>query len=415
MNNHRKLLCGICGNTHHVKCVKLTNNIYHNMSLNEKDNWMCPDCMNIFPFNHCVDDDLFLQLTSNVYDRDLFIPRNSNELLFEPFDLQSDIFDNNDWDEHDPDIQYYLKTQNLINMCNSEYYDVDQFNSAILNIQSKTTFSSKNADDLSTFLTTLDQQFDIIGLSETWLNENNDIVPGFSNYTQVHNYRTNGTGGGVSLLLRAYIRYHKLEDLSIITEIFESIFIEIETVSNNVIIGCIYRPPNFNLIRFNEEINILLKKLNSMNKSVYIMGDFNINLLNSSSHSHTNEFVNTMFSSSFFPLINRPTRISDSTATLIDTIFTNHHGGSGEYLSGILPTDISDHFTIFHIISTGRLFNKIEETFSHRIINDNTINTFKAKIKHTNWNSVLECKNADAAYIIHFWYNFTLYTTRAVH
>ena len=166
-----------------------------------------------------------------------------------------------------------------------------------MNIQSKTTFSlihsnirsaSKNADDLSNFLTTLDHKFDIIGLSETWLNENNDIVPGFSNYTQVHNYRTNRTGGGVSLLLSAYIRYHKFEDLSIITELFESIFIEIETVSNNVIIGCIYRPPNSNLIRFNEEINILLKKLNSMNKSVYIMGDYNINLLNSSSHSHTN-------------------------------------------------------------------------------------------------------------------------------
>ena len=123
----------------------------------------------------------------------------------------------------------------------------------------------------------------------------------------------------------------------------------------------------------------------------HIMGDFNINLLNSSSHSHTNEFVNTMFSSSFSPLINRPTRISDSTATLIDNIFTNHHGGSGEYLSGILPTDISDHFTIFHIISTGRLFNKIEETFSHRIINDTTINTFKTK--SSIWNSALECKN----------------------
>ena len=64
--------------------------------------------------------------------------------------------------------------------------------------------------------------------------------------------------------------------------------------------------------------------------------------------------------------------VADSTATLIDNIFTSHHGGSGEYLSGILPTDISDHFSIFHIISTGRLFHKIEETFSHRIINDTT-------------------------------------------
>ena len=42
------------------------------------------------------------------------------------------------------------------------------------------------------------------------------------------------------------------------------------------------------------------------------MGDFN---------QHINDFTNVMFSSTFYPLISRPTRISSTTATLIDNIF----------------------------------------------------------------------------------------------
>ena len=52
------------------------------------------------------------------------------------------------------------------------------------------------------------------------------------------------------------------------------------------------------------------------------MRDFNINLLNM--HQATNDFVNLLTSNIFFPLISKPTRITSSTATLIDNIFTNN-------------------------------------------------------------------------------------------
>ena len=56
----------------------------------------------------------------------------------------------------------------------------------------------------------------------------------------------------------------------------------------------------------------------------YIMGDFNLNLLNDHSHQRTGEFLDIMYSNMFFPLITRPTRITSSSATLIDNIFTNN-------------------------------------------------------------------------------------------
>ena len=48
------------------------------------------------------------------------------------------------------------------------------------------------------------------------------------------------------------------------------------------------------------------------------MGDFNIDLLKSESCDFANKFTEQLFTSSFYPLITKPTRITSHTATLID-------------------------------------------------------------------------------------------------
>jgi len=59
------------------------------------------------------------------------------------------------------------------------------------------------------------------------------------------------------------------------------------------------------------------------NKTVLLAGDYNLDLLNPNSHVPTGEFLNNMLAYNFFPTIRHPTRISDSSATLINNIFTN--------------------------------------------------------------------------------------------
>ena len=71
------------------------------------------------------------------------------------------------------------------------------------------------------------------------------------------------------------------------------------------------------------------------------MGDFNLNLMNYQSHNPTGEFLDMMYSNTFFPLITRPTRITSHSATLIDNIFQNSL--ETNLLSSLLFTDISDH------------------------------------------------------------------------
>lgn len=59
------------------------------------------------------------------------------------------------------------------------------------------------------------------------------------------------------------------------------------------------------------------------------------------------EFCNTMFSLGLRPLIDKPSRITKDSATLIDNIFTNTQR---QVTSGLLISDVSDHLPVFVVV-----------------------------------------------------------------
>ena len=118
---------------------------------------------------------------------------------------------------------------------------------------------------------------------------------------------------------------------------------------HNVVIGVIYRPPDTNINSFIGHVSEILSKIKSDKKLLYIMGDFNINLLNTDKHNATQEFVDNLFSYTLLPAITKPTRVTSHSATLIDNIFCNDIITNNNVLTGILYTDITDHFPIFYI------------------------------------------------------------------
>ena len=159
------------------------------------------------------------------------------------------------------------------------------------------------------------------------MNDSNVELCKVHGYEGVHNYRKKKKGGGVSLLVKNCIKFSLRSELNILNDNIESIFIEIDKsllkFSNNIIIGTIYRPPSCDIHLFMNEISLILNKLNKENKSIFIMGDYNVNLLNSDKNVQISEFIELMYSCSFLPLINRPTRIHKNSVTLIDNIFCN--------------------------------------------------------------------------------------------
>ena len=78
-----------------------------------------------------------------------------------------------------------------------------------------------------------------------------------------------------------------------------------------------------------------------------VLGDFNINLL--SSDSSVIAYSNMLTSNSFFHIISVPTRVTKSSATLIDHILTNSLNSN--ITPGVVRYDISDHFPIYAIFS----------------------------------------------------------------
>ena len=161
-------------------------------------------------------------------------------------------------------------------------------------------------------------------------------------------HRSCKKGGGVGLFIKKDIPYVYRCDLVSPESIFESLFIEINKhvfrQQSNIILDIIYRPPNTDINSFNETLSTILEKLKVEHKICYLMGDYNINLLN---YSLPSDFVDLMHSHSFISLINRPTRITENSATLIDNIFVNKPNLSS--FQDILVTDISDHLPIIYI------------------------------------------------------------------
>ena len=105
----------------------------------------------------------------------------------------------------------------------------------------------------------------------------------------------------------------------------ESLFIEINkellNTDKNVLIGTIYRPPDTDTKEFINKFQIIIESIHRENKWCYLMGDFNINLMNCDTHNLTGEFYDLMTSFVFLPTITRSTRITHNSATLIDNIF----------------------------------------------------------------------------------------------
>ena len=104
-----------------------------------------------------------------------------------------------------------------------------------------------------------------------------------------------------------------------------------------------YQPPNTDAESFNKRLNTITSKFALTNdKEVIISMDHNLDLLKSSTHKHTQQSIEEMTDKNLLPTITRPTRITNSSATLIDIISVSKKLHRF-YESAILLDDMSDH------------------------------------------------------------------------
>ena len=247
-----------------------------------------------------------------------------------------------------------------------------------------------------------DKCFDVIGITEVFSMSKGDcVLPGYHPVEFAVRNDTTRSKGGVALYVNDKLQYKIRPDISIfIPNIFESIFIELIFGKKSIIVGTVYRPnsyPMADLDVFVHNMYDIQNLLNYEKKDVYIMGDINIDLLKFKEHKNTGEYVDNIFSHGFLPLITKPTRLGPHSATLIDHIYTNKQ--NIDAISGIVITDISDHFGIFSSIKYSKInqnnTNKIKTVRSLSQIN---INKFNNLLQQSDFTPVMESQCASTAY-----------------
>ena len=328
--------CSLCLTMVHLKCNNL--NVVDAEIIKNTDSdrfWICMFCSNnLFPFATLNDHKLYQTLSqnNNHYSGSSNSHSTNTCSTLKPAKNLSNLFN-----EFNNFSQQNENTENIFN-CN--YYDIEEIQS-LNNLNHENALShintcslSKDIEELEYLLDKTKIDFDVIGIVKSRIKSpiNCINVKGTSHEP----CPTGSAAGGTLLYIRNNLSYKPRNDLCIYksTEL-ESTFIKI-LKKTNVIMGCIYCHPHMDLHEFNDYcINNLLDKLSKENKTVFLLGDFDIHLLNYGQHSLTNEFLDPLSSHVLLPHIVEPTRIRNNSKTLTDNI----------YLNVITPNNISGNIT----------------------------------------------------------------------
>ena len=258
---------------------------------------------------------------------------------------------------HIPTLDDFDIDENYVQTINSKYYDISELSEfqssknkyfSLFHVNARSL--SKNFDQLLSVLVAVGISFDVLGITET----KEQIGKAFTTNVNIDEYHmytqpTKSAAGGVAIYVNNKLDHFERKDLSILHEEFESIWVEMKNKQGkNFLCGCIYRHPNTDISHFIEYMEATLSKINKKKYNVFLMGDFNIDLLQYASHNYTNDFLNTVISQSFVPYIHQPTRVTDHSATVIDNIFSNIT--DYETINGSITSLIADHFAQFLLI-----------------------------------------------------------------
>ena len=148
-----------------------------------------------------------------------------------------------------------------------------------------------NFDKVNLLLNNIHKPFSVIGVWETWLDDTTSELVNITGYSFVSNHRKSKSGGGVGIYLQNDLDYKlhpecNFSDL----EVIETLFLEITVPhGKNIIVRLVYRPPNHNVASFLDKFNNTLSYISKDNKQCFVLGDFNLDLLQYDRHLATQE------------------------------------------------------------------------------------------------------------------------------
>ena len=187
-----------------------------------------------------------------------------NQLKFNPFSLNNDNIALNE-------SNVKLDMVNNLNTINCNYYTPNNFKEKTNVINTGKSFSifhlnirsmANKFDTFKQLIISLNIEFQIMGLTETWLIDDDVNNFGLEGFKYICVNRSNKKCGGVGIYyVNEKVKYKLRNDININLEnLIESIFIEIITsTGKNVIVGVTYRPPNQKIETFEKAVDEIVK------------------------------------------------------------------------------------------------------------------------------------------------------------
>lgn len=233
---------------------------------------------------------------------------------------------------------------------------------------------------------TLVDDFDVVGVSETWLGDGVDAeaitIDGFTFYRQDRQTR----GGGVGIYVS-----NKIKSISLISSSInnhcEQIWIRIKIKNTSFAVGCVYRPPKGSLPSFIESLDDSLSLIFPTVDELICFGDVNIDLLSNGI------LVNSLEAYGLEQLINEPTRICGRSMTLLDPIFITNP----EYVlsSGVMDaSNVSDH-NLVHCELSFRSSVTEPKIHYYRDFKNFDVTLFQQDLVQESFNDIFAINNID--------------------
>lgn len=245
---------------------------------------------------------------------------------------------------------------------------------------------NKNFDELQIQLKHIGLRFDIIILTECWINKKSSPME-IAGYTTYSTVTSNKQNDGVIVYLKNEIKAEVKE-----TTITNANCLKIKIGKESTIFAIYRSPSSYNLDPFIKSLDDELT-LQKETKNVFLIGDLNINILENG-HPQKNEYLQILASHGLKSLINEPTRKVDNSKTCIDHIMSKT---KKQTQSVIYESTITDHFTTILAINQNKdRKTQIRPTIIEK--SETNWNAVKKNLQCTDWKKIQNIENANDAW-----------------
>ena len=192
-----------------------------------------------------------------------------------------------------------------------------------------------------------EQAFDVLGITESNLKSNSsDAQFELHGYGMERKDGTTKTTHGIVVYISNRLTYKRRYDLE--TDNIDGLWIEvILPKSKPILLGILYRSPSSDT-EHQSDICLQISTAMNSNSETWIMGDINHDLLqNRSRDAKCRAFKQFTRSLQLRQLIDKPTRVTERSSSLLDHIYVNKSDKVIQH--GIISTGLSDHRLVYAV------------------------------------------------------------------